>query len=106
MPIQVSRVTDSQASFVHSQQSRELYCILFEYSHKTHSNVNFELSCTIASTQNSTSAYIVIMASLQGLVYKLLVWQSSCESKLYPLNSESICPAACRCSEHQYAAGM
>ena len=42
-------------------------------------------------------AYIVIMASLQALVNNLLVWQSSCES---PVNSESISPAACRCSAY------
>ena len=40
----------------------------------------------IAGTQNSTCAYIVIIASLQALVNNLLVWQSSCESKLCPLN--------------------
>ena len=48
----------------------------------------------IAGTQNSIGAYIVITASLQALVNNLLVWQSSCESKLCPLNSQSICPAA------------
>ena len=36
----------------------------------------------IAGTQNSTGAYIVIMASLQTFVNSLPVWQSSCESKL------------------------
>ena len=37
------------------------------------------------------------MASLQTLVNNLLVWQSSCASKLRPLKTAYICPAACRC---------
>ena len=40
------------------------------------------------------------MASLQVLVNNLLVWQSSCESKLCP---QYICPAtsaACQCSAY------
>ena len=46
----VSRVTDSRASFVHSQTSREL-AILQTFrvlARDTHSSVNFELSCTVA----------------------------------------------------------
>ena len=39
----------------------------------------------VAGTRNSTGSYIVIMASLQVLVNSLLVWKSSCESKLRPL---------------------
>ena len=38
----------------------------------------------VAATQIYTGAYI-IMASLQVLVNNLLVWQSSCASKLRPL---------------------
>ena len=56
--------------------------------------MNFYYS--IAGTQNSTGAYI-IMAYLQALVNNLLVWQSSCESKLCPLNSQFICPIAYLC---------
>ena len=56
---------------------------------------------SLKGTQNCTDAYIVTMASLH-----VLVWQSSCESKLCHLNSESICPAAYQCSpyitEHTY----
>ena len=37
------------------------------------------------------------MASLQALVNNFLVWHSSCES---PLNSQSICPAACQSSAY------
>ena len=43
--------------------------------------------------QNYTGAYI-IMDGLQALVNNLLVWQSSCISKLGSLNSKSISPAA------------
>ena len=43
----------------------------------------------IAATQNYTGAYI-IMASLQALVNNLLVWQSSCASKLRPLKTANI----------------
>ena len=45
----------------------------------------------IAGTGNSTGTYIVIMASLQALVNSLLVWQSSCENKLRPLNFPDAC---------------
>ena len=49
--------------------------------------------------QNYTGAYIAI-DRLEALVNKLLVWQSSCKSKLVtcPLNSKSVSPAAWRCS--------
>ena len=43
----------------------------------------------IAGTQNYTGAHI-IMASLQALVNNLLVWQSSCASKLRPLKTANI----------------
>ena len=38
------------------------------------------------------------MDCLQALVNNLLVWQSSCKSKLHPLNSKSISPAVWQCS--------
>ena len=40
------------------------------------------LGAYIADIQNSTGAYIII-ACLQVLVNNLLVWQSSCKSKLF-----------------------
>ena len=43
----------------------------------------------MAGTQNYTGGYI-IMASLQVLVNNLLVWQSSCASKLRPLKTANI----------------
>ena len=43
----------------------------------------------IAGTQNYAGAYIT-MASLQVLVNNLLVWQSSCASKLRPLKTVNI----------------
>ena len=55
----------------------------------------------IAGIQNSTDAYI-IMARLQALVNNLLVWQSSFESKLRPLNSKSISPGAYLCSAYSW----
>ena len=45
------------------------------------------------------------MTSLQVLANNLLVWQSSCDSKLYPLNSKSICSSTCLCSAYNQAAG-
>ena len=41
----------------------------------------------MAGAQTSTGAYIITMAVLPN---NLLVWQSSWENKLYPLNSESM----------------
>ena len=38
-----------------------------------------QVPISIGGTQNSTGAYIIIMACLQAL-NNLLVWQSSCES--------------------------
>ena len=52
----------------------------------------YYLLLIIATTQNYTGVYI-IMACLQAFVNNLLVWQSSCKSKLRPVNSESISPA-------------
>ena len=46
-----------------------------------------------AAAQNYTGTYI-IMDCLQALVNNLLAWQSSYKSKLRPLNSKCISPAA------------
>ena len=63
---------------------------------------NNHSSAYIAGTQNYVGAYI-ITAPLQALVNNLLVCQSSCESKLRPLNNKYICPAACQCSTYKAA---
>ena len=60
-----------------------LVCKLFIGYYNNHSGAY------IAATQNYTGAYI-IMASLQVLVNNLLVWQSSCASKLHPLKTTNI----------------
>ena len=60
-----------------------LVCKLFIGYYNNHSGAY------IAATQNYTGAYI-IMASLQVLVNNLLVWQSSCASKLRPLKATNI----------------
>ena len=52
-------------------------------------HVNNHSGAYIAATQNYTGAYI-IMASLQVLVNNLLVWQSSCASKLRTLKTANI----------------
>ena len=57
-----------------------LVCKLFKGHYNNHSGAY------IAATQNYTGAYI-IMASLQALVNNLLMWQSSCASKLRPLKT-------------------
>ena len=60
-----------------------LVCKLFIGHYNNHSGAY------IAATQNYTGAYI-FMASLQALVNNLLVWQSSCASKLRPLKTANI----------------
>ena len=60
-----------------------LVCKLFIEHYNNHSGAY------IAATQNYTGAYI-IMASLQALVNNLLVWQSSCASKLRPLKTKRL----------------
>ena len=61
--------------FIAALHSSIAFCRAFKH-YNNHSGAY------IAGTRNSTSAYIVIMASLQALVNSLLVWQSSCENKL------------------------
>ena len=60
-----------------------LVCKLFIGHYNNHSGAY------TAATQNYTGTYI-IMASLQALVNNLLVWQSSCASKLHPLKTTNI----------------
>ena len=76
-----------------TQNSIEWFCLLDKILQVS---ATLPLSGTVAATQNYIGVYI-IMDCLQALVNNLLVWQSSCKSKLCPLNSKFISPAACRC---------
>ena len=62
--------------------------LIFYYSSLI-GHYNNHLGAYIAATQNYTGANI-IMASLQALINNLLVWQSSCASKLHPLKTANI----------------
>ena len=63
------------------------YCSLFTFIGHKLKDCNNHLGTYKAGIQNSTGAFMIIMAYLQTLVNNLPVWQRSCESKLHPLSS-------------------